>query len=138
VRASIATLGVLTVWGSEIRFGGSCGQLSSGVVRVGESAEDLLLADPVLGEVDRLRRLAVGLSWCELAEGAVRPGGVVVLQVLGQHPSQVVLIDDQQPVEDLPAQRADDPFADRVRPGRLRRLARILMPSAVNTASKER
>jgi hypothetical protein len=27
----------------------------------------------------------------------------------------VVLIDDQQPVEELAAQGADDPFADRVR-----------------------
>jgi hypothetical protein len=34
----------------------------------------------------------------ELAEGT-GPGSVVVPQVLGQHPSQVVLIDDQRPVE---------------------------------------
>jgi hypothetical protein len=54
----------------------------------------------VVGEIDRLRRLAVGLSWCELAEGRVRPAGVVMQQVLGQHLPQVVLIDDQQPVED--------------------------------------
>jgi hypothetical protein len=52
---------------------------------VGESAEDLLLADPVLGEVDQFRRPGVGLSWGALAEGTVRPGGVVVLQVLGQY-----------------------------------------------------
>jgi hypothetical protein len=32
----------------------------------------------------------------------------------------VVLVDDEQPVEDLAAQGADDPFADRVRPRRLR------------------
>jgi hypothetical protein len=51
----------------------------------------------------------------------VRPGRVVVPQVLGQHPAQVMLIDDQQPVEDLPAQSADHPFADRVPSGRLRR-----------------
>jgi hypothetical protein len=37
----------------------------------------------------------------ELAEGAVRPGGVVVPQVLGQHLSHMVLVDDQQPVEEL-------------------------------------
>jgi hypothetical protein len=61
----------------------------------------LFSADPVVGEVDRLRQLTVGLSWCVLAEGTVGPGRVVVQQVLGQHPSQVVLIDDQQPVEDL-------------------------------------
>jgi hypothetical protein len=51
----------------------------------------------------------------------VGPGRVVVPQVLGQHLAQVALIDDQQPVEELPAQGADDPLADRVRSGRLRR-----------------
>ena len=75
-------------------------------------------ADPVLGEVD-LRWAAVCLMWCELAKGTVRPGGVVVLQVPGQYLVQVVLIDDQQPVEDLPPQGADHPFADGVRSGRL-------------------
>ena len=54
----------------------------------------------------------------------MRPGRVVVQQVLGQHPSQVVVIDDQQPVEEFPAQGAGDPFADRIRSGRLRRAGR--------------
>ncbi len=89
-----------------------------------ESAEDLLSADPVLGEVD-LRWRGGGLRGCELAEGTVRPGGVVVRQVLGQHPPQMVLIDDQQPVEELPAQGTDNPFADRV--GLHRRLHPIQM-----------
>jgi len=88
------------------------------VVLVGESAEDLLPADPVLCEVDRSGWPGAGLSGCELAEATVRPGGVVMLQVLGQHLAQVVLIDDQQPVEKLAAQGADDPFADRVAPHR--------------------
>ena len=74
------------------------------LVLVRESAEDLFSADPVFGEVGRLRRPGVSLTRCELAEGTVRPGGVVVQQVLGQHLSQVVLIDDQQPTEKLPAQ----------------------------------
>ena len=78
----------------------SCG----GLVLVRKSAEDLFSADPVLGEVDRLWWLSVGLGWRELAEGAVRPGGVVMQQVFGQHLAQVVFIDDQQPVKDLPAQ----------------------------------
>ena len=43
---------------------------------MGESAENLSAVDPVLGEVDRLWVLSLGLSWCELAEGAVRPGSV--------------------------------------------------------------
>src|ERR1039457_1268840 len=89
------------------------------LVFVCESAEDLFPADPVLGEVD-LRWPGVGLSGCELAEGAVRPGGVVMLKVFGQYLAQMVLIDDQQPVQELPAQGTDDSLADRVRSGRLR------------------
>jgi hypothetical protein len=41
-----------TLWGSEMRFGVSGGQLGGDVVFVGESAEDLLAADPVVCEVD--------------------------------------------------------------------------------------
>ena len=85
---------------------GECGLRR--LVLVCESAEDLFSADPVLGEVD-LRWPGVGLSGCELAEGTVRPGCVVVPQVFGQYPAQMVLIDDQQPVEELPAQGTDDP-----------------------------
>ena len=47
------------------------------MVLVGESAEDLLPADPVLGEVDRFGRPGAGLGWGELAEAAARPGRVV-------------------------------------------------------------
>lgn len=50
---------------------------------------------------------------------------------------QVVLIDDQQPVEKLAAQGADHPFTDSVALGACGGLGRILMPSAVNTASKD-
>lgn len=57
--------------------------------------EDLLLTDPLVGEIGRLRGLAVGLSWCELAEGTVRPSRVAMQQVLGQHPLQMLFIDDQ-------------------------------------------
>jgi len=104
-----------TLWGSKIRFGVSCGQSGGDVVLMGESAEDLPPVDPVHGKVDRFGWAGACLSRGELAEGAVRPGRAVVHQVLGQHPAQVLLIDDQQPVEELPAQGADDPFADRVR-----------------------
>ena len=97
----------------------SVGLSGGDLVLVRESAEDLFPADPVLGEVD-LRWPGVSLSRCELAEGTVRPGCVVVAQVFGQHPAQVVLIDDQQPVEQLAAQGTDHPFADRVRSRRLR------------------
>ncbi len=102
-----------------------------------ESAEDLLPADPVPCEVDGLGRPGTGLGRGELAEGTVRPGSVVVPQVLGQHPAQVVLIDDQHPVEDLPAQGAVIFSQMAFALGACGGLARILMPSAVNTASKE-
>ena len=101
-----------------------------------ESPEDLFPADPVLGEVD-LRRPGVSLSRCELAGGTARPGCVVVPQVLGQYPAQMALIDDQQPVEELPAQGADDPFQMAFARGACGELARILMPAAVTTASKD-
>ena len=61
----------------------------------------------MLGEVDRIGPLGIGLGRGELAEGSVRPASVVMLQILGQHLAQVVLIDDQQPVEEFPAQGAD-------------------------------
>jgi len=51
----------------------------------------------------------------------MRPGCLVVLLVFGQHLSQVLFIDDQQPVQELTAQGTDDSLADRVRFGRLRR-----------------
>src|ERR1017187_5377663 len=89
------------------------------LVFVYESAEDLFPADPVLGEVD-LRWPGVGLSRCELAEGTVRPGGVVMPQVFGQSLPQMMLIDDQHPVQEFPAQGTDDSLADRVRSGSLR------------------
>jgi hypothetical protein len=43
-----------------------------------------------------------------------------VQQVFGQYPAQVMLVDDQQPVKEFPAQGTYDPFADRVGSRRLR------------------
>lgn len=69
---------------------------------MGESVEDLLAADPALGEVDRLGWPGTDLGRGELAKSTVQPGSIVVPQVFGQHLPQVVLIDDQQPVQELP------------------------------------
>src|ERR1700722_19261979 len=88
------------LWGSEIRFRVPCGQLGGDVVLVGEPAEYVLPADPVLGEVDRFWWAGAGFSWGELAEGARRPGRVVVPQALGQHLAHVQLVVDQ-PVQGL-------------------------------------
>jgi len=41
--------------------------------------------------------------------------------VLIEDPAQVGLVEDQDPVQDLPPQGSDEPFADRVRPRRLGR-----------------
>jgi len=90
----------------------------SDVVLVCEPAKDRVSADAVPGEVDPRWR-CVSLSGCELAQGAVRPGCVVVPQGFGQHLAQVALIDNQQPVEQLPAQGPYHPFADGVCSGRL-------------------
>src|ERR1019366_8125692 len=98
------------------------------LVFVRESAGDLFSADPVLSEID-LRLPGVSLSRCELAEGTVRPAGVVVRQVLGQHPAQMMLIDDQQPAGDLAAQGAMIGSQMAFALGACGGLARILMPS---------
>ena len=116
--------------------------LSGGdLVFVDESTEDLFPADRVLGEVDRLGWLGIGSSRCELAEGTVRSASVVMQQVFGQHLAQVVFIDDQQAVEDLPAQgrRRVPVILSQIAfaLGACGGVTRILTPSAVNTASKE-
>jgi len=103
-----------TIQVGDLRFRSSVGPSGGDVVLVGQSAEDLFPADPMLGEVD-LRWPGVSLSGCQLAEGTVRPGGVVMTQVPGQHLAQMMLIDDQQPVQELAAQGTDDSLADRVR-----------------------
>ena len=72
------------------------------------------------------------MSWGELAKGSVRPSGVVVLQVLSQHLSQALLVEDQQLVEDLPAQGADHPLAIAFASGACGGLATILVPSATS------
>ena len=66
------------------------------------------------------------MSRWELAEGAVRPGGVVVPYVFGQYLAQVVLTDDQEPVKELTTEGADDPFADGVVPHRQLHLIRTI------------
>jgi hypothetical protein len=49
-----------------------------------------------------------------LGDTLVWAGGVVVSRVLGEHGAQVCLAEDQQVVENLAAQCADQVLADRV------------------------
>jgi hypothetical protein len=55
------------------------------------------------------------VSWWQLAQGAVRPGGVVVRQALGQFLARVALADDQQRAGDFAPPGRGDRFADGVR-----------------------
>ena len=54
-----------------------------------------------------------------LGDALMRPGGVVMLLVLGQDPAQMPLAENQDSVQELPAQRADEALAGCVHPGRL-------------------
>ena len=51
-----------------------------------------------------------------LCDALVRPGGVVMRLIFRENGAQVRLIEDQRPVEDFAAQRADETLADRVHP----------------------
>ena len=82
----------------------------------------LLSADPVLSEAG-LRRPGVRVSRGQLAQGAVRPGCVVVEQVCRQYPAQVMLAGDQQPAGELAAHGAGHRCAGGVPWGRVRRAA---------------
>jgi len=56
-----------------------------------------------------------------LVQRSVRAVGVEVLDILAQDDVEVAWSGDQDVIEAFPAQRADEPFPDRVRPGRLGR-----------------
>jgi hypothetical protein len=56
-----------------------------------------------------------------LGDALVRPGCVVVRLVFGQDGAQMPLAEDQEPVQELAAQGAGEPFADRVHPRSLDR-----------------
>jgi len=72
-----------------------------------------------------------------LVEGAVWPVVVVVLRVPGKRCCSVVLlVDDEDAVEELAADGADEAFGDRVRPGCWTGVLMIFTLVAVNTVSK--
>jgi len=77
-------------------------------------------AEPVSSEHADARpgtRRGVGCGWA-LVQGSVRAVGVEVLHILAQHDVEVAWSGDQDVIEAFPAQGADEPFRDRVRPGR--------------------
>ena len=82
--------------------------------------------DPFAVEVGNSEVAAVVFAVGDaLGDALVRPSRVVMHLVLGQDGAQVRLAENQQAVEEFPAQGADDPLADRV--GRRRRLHPIQM-----------
>ena len=70
----------------------------------GEPAEDRSAANLVVDQVDHLWGLGFGLGRCELSKCPVGSADVEVLEADGQDVTQVLFIDDEDPVEQLPAQ----------------------------------
>ena len=66
------------------------------------------------------------------------PLAVVVVDVGAEDVLEVAAVDDQQPVQALGADRADESFGDRVRFRRSHRRFTIRMPSLRKTSSKAR
>ena len=102
-------------------------QVSGGVrVFVDQAVEDGFSADPFNAGVgcgdEGSMAFAVGDT---LRDALVRPSHVVVRLVLGQDGAKMRLTENQHAVEELSAQGADEPLADRV--GRRRRLHPIQM-----------
>jgi hypothetical protein len=107
----------------------SCGE----VIHANEPIEDWSAANPAIGEVDHLRGSGFGLSRGELPERAVWSRSVEMMKMDRQDPAQVAFVDDQDLVKQLPTQRSNHPFADRVRPWCPGGLRRIRMSSAAKT-----
>jgi len=77
-------------------------------------------AEPVPSEHADARsgkRRDVACGWA-LVQRSVRSVVVEVLHILAQHDVEVACSGDQDVIEAFPAQGADEPFRDRVRPGR--------------------
>jgi hypothetical protein len=79
----------------------------------------------------------VGRSWGAKFAGAVRASTVVVLNVVGEHHTQVPLTKDQYSVSQFASDRADEPFGETVRPRTTRRILTTRMPTSARTASKD-
>ncbi len=97
------------------------------VVLVDEAAEAVTALDRAAGRglaaAPRLRRTQV--------ERAVRPLAVVVLDVRAEDVLEVAAVEDQQPVQALGADGADEPLRDRV--GECRRLRSFRVQPASQT-----
>jgi hypothetical protein len=87
-------------------------------VFVDQSTEPIAASDAKRG---RRRRGWKRLERRCLVQCSVRPVGVEVRHVLGQHRRKLALVEDQHPIQQLAAYGADPAFGDCVRAGRLHR-----------------
>ena len=71
--------------------------------------------DSKLGWTWAMTRGRVVVEWGSLIEGAVRPVGVVVVDVVGDEAFELSLVPDDGAVEQLAAQGPDPAFGERVR-----------------------
>src|SRR5262249_29471153 len=78
----------------------------------------------------------VGRDRRALCETLVRPGTVEVADVLGQDPPEVPLAEDQEVVDALPADAAEEALADRVGPRRPDRRPDHLDPAPCGEAAE--
>jgi transposase len=109
--------GLLALYG----VGADTAGVSGGArVFVDQAAQDGFSVDPSAVEVGNGEVATVVLAVGDaLGDSLVRPGRVVVHLIFGQDGAQVALAEDQHAVEELSAQGADEPLADRVHARRL-------------------
>ena len=82
-----------------------------------ESAEAIASTDPRLSQGRRVRMRAAAWLWRRQLEGAMRPMGVVVVDIEVEDTCEVAASDDQHPVQAFPTHRADEAFRIGIRPG---------------------
>jgi hypothetical protein len=83
-----------------------------------------------------LRRLDGPAVRCILGEGEMGPGVMVVLEIRGQDISQVALAQDDDVVETLAPNRADQAFGERILPWAVRRREDFVDPHALHAVPK--
>jgi len=90
-----------------------CKQLRDLRVFVDQAAEPVVSQDADVGVRGVLRERS---HWCCLVQRPVRTVGVDVVLFLGRHSPGMRCVEDQNPVQQLAADTADEPLRDRVRP----------------------
>jgi hypothetical protein len=112
---------------SDLRF------QAAGFVLVDQPAEDRSTPDPLVPEI-RDRRFWM---WRAQLQRSMRPSPVVVSGVVGKHPAEVPLSEDQHPVGELGSDGQHDAFGEAVRPRQRGGILTTSMPASNSTASNE-